>query len=274
MLLCIDASYILFYRIHALKTWYTHRSKEQATDELLVSDEFKQKLCKMIGICIATLCTLYKPAHILFAYDGHTNWRKQYDTEYKATRSYPQGVSQLFQYGVACLRAKGLESLGCQASHIIHESLEADDLIHYVVRKRNSQHHPNHLLETTIVANDYDYLPLLQYVDTVRIYNLKNKLLTLPPELSGDQYLQMKIILGDKSDNISSVLKRCGPKTATNLVTHAVLFNEKITNGDAEVQRKYERNRTLIDNRCVPEAYQKWMCTTLQPFWQTDDNDI
>ena len=244
MLLCIDASYLLFYRINALKTWHKHRSKEDADDDVMLSDEFKQKLCKMLHTCIVKLCKTYRPTQILFAYDGHLNWRKVYDTQYKATRNHQEAVLKLFQYGVSYL--KELDILCCPTYHIECDSLEADDLIHYVVRKRNTKQHLLTIMPTTILANDYDYLPLLEYTSTVHIVNLKNKTLTLPEHMNGEQYLLMKIILGDKSDNISSILKRCGPKTATKIALDKSLFNEKITNGNADVQKKYHHIHNYI----------------------------
>lgn len=267
MLLCIDASYLLFYRINALKVWFKHYSKEHATETDLMSEDFQHKLCKMIHTCVIKLCKTHKPSQILFAYDGHKNWRKIKDTEYKATRTQQKAITHLFQLGVSCL--KKVEILCCPTFHMEHEALEADDIIHYVVRKRNNIQHKEFALHTTIIANDYDYLPLLEYTSTVRIINLQKKVLTLPQQLSGEQYLLMKIIVGDKSDNIPSILKRCGIKTAMKIVVNDTLFSEKITHGDADVQKKFQHNQTLIDNRFVPKKYQTWMETHLQPFWIT-----
>ena len=265
MLLCIDASYLLFYRINALKSWHKHRTKENPTDTELLSDEFKQKLCKMLNTCIVKLCKEHKPSQILFAYDGHKNWRKQVDGQYKSTRTYQKSVLQLFQYGVSCL--KDMEFMCCPSAHMEHEALEADDLIHYVVRQRNDMTLHEQPLSTTIIANDYDYLPLLHYPSSVKIVNLKKKTLTLPVGVSGEQYLLMKIIMGDKSDNIPPVLKGYGTVRTTRLVTHETEFQDKIIHGDETIQQRFQQNQILIDNRMVPKQYKKWMQKHLEPFW-------
>lgn len=269
MLLCLDVSYILFYRINALKVWYKHREKEQPSEEVMLSDAFQQKLCKMIHTCIMKLCKTYKPSNILFAYDGHRNWRKKHDVQYKNTRSHQKAVLELFQRGILCM--KEIDMLCCPTYHIEHESLEADDLIHYVTRKRNDINVVSTPLQTTIIANDYDYLPLLEYASTVHIINLKNKRLTLPDHLTGEQYLRMKIILGDKSDNITSVLKRCGPKTAAKLATDQTIFHEKIEKGSNAVQEKFKHNQSLIDNRLVPIVLKEWMKNHLHVLWENNE---
>lgn len=37
-------------------------------------------------------------------------------------------------------------------------------------------------------------------------------------EVTADEFLLGKILMGDKSDNITQVLPKCGPKTALKLV--------------------------------------------------------
>ena len=100
-------------------------------------------------------------------------------------------------------------------------------LPHYV-----ADHPPTNVI---IIANDHDYLPLLDSPN-VRLLNLKSKNneLCLPVntvtdrQMTGEEYLQFKILVGDKSDNIPSVFKRCGKKTAMKLVADPTKLQERL----------------------------------------------
>ena len=69
-------------------------------------------------------------------------------------------------------------------------------------------------MKVIIIANDMDYLQLAG--PRVKLINLKYKYLTDNKKWSGnpEEDLFCKIVMGDKSDNIPSIFKKCGPKTA------------------------------------------------------------
>ena len=263
-LLCIDVSYLLFHRITALRTWHKHRTKEDATDDTLWSDEFKTKLIKRIDATLEQLCETHQPYLVLCGYDGHQNWRKQEYTDYKKGRKHDSGVLKLFQYGEQHIANNTLPIL-CPVHHVRHDALEADDFIHFTTRKCCADQPDT---QVVIIANDHDYLPLLGNPDhVVRLFSLKakNNELHLPintitqKPMTGDEYLQYKILIGDKSDNIPSVFKRCGKKTAMKLITDPQKLHEQFDKGGEASQVAYDRNTRLIDNRCVPEELREWM---------------
>ena len=72
---------------------------------------------------------------------------------------------------------------------------------------------------------------------------------------NGTKELFMKIFLGDKSDNIPSVFKRCGKKTLENLYANENLIDEKLKRENGYTQ--YELNRRLIDFNYIPDLYKK-----------------
>lgn len=263
-LLCIDVSYLLFHRITALRTWHKHRTMEDSTDDTLWSDEFKTKLIKRIDATLKQLCDTHQPYLVLCGYDGHKNWRKQEYTDYKKGRKHDSGVLKLFQYGEQHIANSTLPIL-CPVHHVHHEALEADDFIHFTARKCGAERPETSVV---IIANDYDYLPLLgNPAHDVRLFSLKNKNneLHLPTNtitqkpMTGDEYLQYKILLGDKSDNIPSVFKRCGKKTAMKLIANPSKLPELLDKGGEDSHTAYDRNKRLIDNRCVPEELRLWM---------------
>jgi len=60
-----------------------------------------------------------------------------------------------------------------------------------------------------------------------------------------------KIVSGDKSDNIESVFKRCGLKTAANLYDNKELFYKKLSE-DPFAKKIYDRNTKIINFNNIP----------------------
>ena len=61
-----------------------------------------------------------------------------------------------------------------------------------------------------------------------------------------------KILMGDSSDNIGGIMKKCGIKTAQKYNDNPELFNDLLDN-NPEIREKYEFNRTLMDFNCIPQ---------------------
>ena len=61
----------------------------------------------------------------------------------------------------------------------------------------------------------------------------------------------MKILTGDKSDNIKGVFKKCGPKTACKYYENKELFREKLKEDGA--MEGYLLNKKIIDFNEIPE---------------------
>ena len=104
-----------------------------------------------------------------------------------------------------------------------------------------------------IIANDMDYLQLAS--DSVKIINLKYKDLTESKKWSGNakKDLFCKIVIGDKSDDIPPIFKKCGPKTAIKYFENRDLFEEQLKKENA--YEKYQKNKKLIDFNEIPKEY-------------------
>jgi 5'-3' exonuclease len=59
--------------------------------------------------------------------------------------------------------------------------------------------------------------------------------------------------MGDPSDNIKSVLKKCGPKTALKCFNDREYFEERLKKENA--YGLYELNTTLVDFDEIPQHY-------------------
>ena len=244
----IDGSYFIFYRYYAVIAWWKIARKETPLCEKPFENEefvasFKRTFIKKIKEIPKKL--KIKDAEIFVAKDCPRNsiWRNEFIDDYKATRDYTNFHGKPF-FKLAydeLFTAAGI-------NHILyHPRLEADDCIAIASK---------HILNTcdnvkiTIITADQDYLQLVN--DNIDIFTLKFKPLRTDKNSSGDADCDLfcKIILGDSSDNIPRVFKKCGKKTALKLWNDKNSLNEKLEKENA--RERFERNKKLIDFKEIP----------------------
>ena len=275
-ILLIDSSYFIFYRIHALLTWWKLAHPECNQENILTipefQEKFKQSFSKKIKEMIKRL--QLEEYEMIIAKDCPRKmiWRNDYykllhyiniitpeelshfpnnknilvekyclesNNHYKGGRNNTLNVKPIFDL---VWREKLFELAGAKLI-VKHEYLEADDCIALLVKKYNQER------LITIITSDHDYLQLIS--ENVKIYTLKYKPLHCDdPKKS----LFIKCICGDKSDNIKGLFKRCGKKTAENYYQHPEVFQKKLLENNTSIQ--YLFNQYLIDFNFIPEKYQ------------------
>ena len=275
-ILLIDSSYFIFYRIHALLTWWKLANPESSQENILTIPEFQEKFklsfSKKIKELIKRLqLEKYK---IIIAKDCPRKmiWRNDYfkllhhidsilpeelldfpnnkdillqkysvesNEQYKGNRNNTLNVKPIFNL---VWQEKLFELAGANII-VQHEYLEADDCIALLVKKYNQER------LMTIITSDHDYLQLIS--KNINIYTLKYK-----PLISDDakKSLFIKCICGDKSDNIKGLFKRCGKKTAERYYENPELFQTKLVENN--VSQRYLLNQYLIDFNFIPLQYQ------------------
>ena len=91
-------------------------------------------------------------------------------------------------------------------------------------------------LDVVLIASDHDYLQ----IDGISQFNLEGKRIVRDlggTIVSAPEYLLGKILMGDKSDNICQVFKKCGPKTALKLVKDKEMLKQRLAESqDAQKQ--------------------------------------
>ena len=146
-----------------------------------------------------------------------------------------------------------LDYLKCLPVNIsIIDKIEADDTIAYLSNKLED--------EVIIYSADQDFLQLVN--NKVTVFSPIKKKFYKPQDVF-DQYglyphnfITMKCLMGDKSDNISPVFpQKRGKAKAKRYYNEREFFKEelKIYN----VEENYNRNRLLIDFNMIPENLQK-----------------
>ena len=249
----IDGSYFTFYRYFSLLNWWKNAHPEKTIDEPIGNEEFVGKFRKLF---VETIQQLPKKLKIdksikpitIVGKDcpRETIWRMANFKDYKANRTYDNGfmgapffkmvyAEELFQKG-------GAETI------LKYPTLEADDCIAISVKYILAKYETCTIY---IITSDKDYLQLIE--PRVKIFDLKFNNLAEQKSCTGnaEKDLFCKIVMGDSSDNIPSVIKKCGPKTALKCYDDSNYFEERLKKENA--YELYERNKKLVDFNCIPQ---------------------
>tara|TARA_B100001094_G_C18151447_1_gene783883 strand:- start:137 stop:967 length:831 start_codon:yes stop_codon:yes gene_type:complete len=262
-LLFIDASYLHFYRYYATITWFKSSKQLVPLPEnynWFENEIFMNKLKKLYLPSILKILKKQKLSipyeNFIFARDCSRKniWRTKLFPEYKIQRNKLYHSKEwkggpILNYLSSIYLPELQQKYGFQNIKI--NGLEADDIIACCVRHIQKTQ-PNRKLY--IITNDHDYLQLINSNTT--IYNLQNK--NLNNKSCGDpkKDLLLKIIVGDKSDNIPKCFKKCGNKTALKLINNPELLQKKLQE-NPQSKILFERNTQLIDFSYIPHELQE-----------------
>jgi 5'-3' exonuclease len=275
--LFIDGSYYVFYRFHSLYNWYKLSHQEENIDETLKepyeNEEFKEKYFNLFKSKLQEIPKKLKleKAIVYIGKDCPRKeiWRHKYIENYKGTRVIKENKNprQFFidVYEKEMFEESFREIVNSKRSKIDIkpekikllkcEKLEADDCIALMVNKIIEEEKD---YKITIITGDLDYLQLLKN-NKIEILNASLKPLKTERNSLGcyKKDLLMKIIVGDKSDNINGILKKCGKKTAEKIVNDETGKElEKILENE-EVKNKFIKNSLIIDFNSIPFELQQ-----------------
>jgi len=182
----------------------------------------------------------FNPVKLFFALEGHPKHRYELYSEYKANRIIKIASKQEAKDHVirsAEIIQKLLLSL--PVTLVQHPDFEADDIINTLCFNMKDE-------QIVICSSDTDCIQILQNnYSNCRLFNPIKKIFIEPPE---ENYVALKSLLGDKSDNIPSILT---PKKAEKTISNPELFKKFM---ELEENRaNFNINRQLIEFHKVPE---------------------
>ena len=249
--LFIDGSYFIFQRYHALQIWWKHAQKDGDLDKQdpFENEEFVEKYKSTFKSKIKELIKKLKlkSPKIIVGKDCKRKdiWRMKLLDSYKASRSDNKFIGNFF----SMVYEENL-FIDSGASMILsYDNLEADDCIalasKFILNNSNSVSD----VKITIITNDCDYLQLAS--DSIDIVNMQFKSIKCKINETPEKSLFFKIVIGDKSDNIPGVFKKCGVKTCEKYYNDKDLFNKQLEKENAF--EKFMLNKTLIDFNMIPE---------------------
>jgi 5'-3' exonuclease len=249
-ILFVDLSYLIFYKFYALLCW-CKISDGDTTNESLMLEKFARNL----EVGIYTLIRRYqvKWENVYLALDTPRDmiWRNAYFKDYKKNRGdqADQGPSafnpKVFTIAYETVLPAMQKKYGFHVLRVA--TAEADDIV-AVCHSYTRKHNP--MLDIYVITNDNDYVQLLD--EKTFIYNAQGKELKtrFTPEVLS-VFILWKVIKGDKSDNIPSIGRLIGDKTAFKLATDPAALEAKM-DANENMRRNFEMNKLLMDFRCIP----------------------
>jgi len=247
----VDGSYYSFYRYYALLNWW----KNAHPDEPLINPSENEKFVnKFKNIFVENLLSIpkklklhktTKPFLVVGKDCRRENiWRMKIFPKYKETRKRDNQVGGFFKM----IYQEDLFEKGGAKAILEHPNLEADDCIGLSVKYLINKYPECNIY---IITGDHDYLQLCS--DRVHLYNLTFKNIA-DKSSCGDAKndLEIKIIMGDTSDNIPSIFQKFGLKTAQKCIEDQEFFKKKMDN-NMKYYEQYELNKKLVDFDNIPE---------------------
>ena len=250
----VDTSYWIFYRYFAIIQWWGHSNPETPLTNPYENEEFVEKFMKTFSeslIGFKKKQKIHKKKTTIIAVRDcprKSIWRNALFSEYKGSRTKGDDFlggpffKHIYQDNNKLLCEAGAYAI------LQFPNLEADDII-ALTKNHIRQKYAD--AKIYIIANDHDYLQLLD--DNTEIVNFQNKFLKEGSKVFSEpqKNLFYKIVLGDKSDNIMPIFKKCGPKTCEKYYENNDLFLEALKKENA--YEKYELNKKLVDFRELPD---------------------
>jgi 5'-3' exonuclease len=229
----IDYSLICYNRVYALREDFKSMGYEILRPAILkkIFDYIKQ----------------FSPNTVYICCDEGDSWRKEIYPEYKSQRKAAREKSEIEwdKFFSITKDIKNEMKKFLPFKVISLKNIEADDIVSVLCRK-----YPEY--EKIIVTTDSDYKQLLLIPNT-RLFNPATEKEVKMDRAEIIRFLEQKILTGDKSDNISSVEKRLGPKTADKLLDSGELDTRLLE--DPVFREKYDLNKRLVDLSIIPKKY-------------------
>lgn len=273
-LILVDASFNSFYRFFATMRWYSLAHKDEFKNfkddpkyDWATNEVFRDKYEKMYFQSIENLLTkkITDDSIMIFCQDApqSTLWRhklivsKNETEQYKGERpdlEKKYNFKNLFKDTYYKIIPKFKKEKAYPIHQLKFKETEADDIIAsicmYIKEKQYKQ-------EIIIVSGDDDFTQLGR--ENVSILNFKKKKLIKFTENESQDKLRLKIIMGDKSDNIPSIFPKS--RKEINLKTRKAIKNsktymEKFFKENPDIENKYKLNEKLIDFKKIPKKIQ------------------
>jgi 5'-3' exonuclease len=229
---------------------------------------------------IFSLCTRFEADEVVLMVDSKENWRKKIHPEYKENRKESRDKQTDIDWNAffTAFREFVDEVKTYFPFYVLQvKYLEADDIAGILAREWQHK-------KKIIVTSDGDYLQLLKYNNIQLFDPIKNKFNKCDDPV---RQLKMKILMGDKGDNIPSIKPRVGEVTAARMVDNPdeikALFEDKtvsyvqdgkdVTMGD-EYKERYKKNMILIDLNKTPDVFVKLLMKTIKEYQMPTGKEI
>lgn len=230
---------------------------------------------------IFNMCKKFEATKVVLAVDSKDNWRKKLFPEYKEKRKENRETHEDIDWNEFFTAFQEFVSDVKQyfPFYVIQiKYMEADDVAAIIAREFQSE-------EKIIITSDSDYTQLLKY-NNVKIYDPMGMKFTECKD--PEKQLKIKIIMGDRGDNIPAIKPKVGEKTAEKLVNSPELLHEmfedktisykteegvEVSLGE-EYKKKYKRNKMLIDLEMIPDVFKQKVLSVMSEYNMPNGSEI
>lgn len=257
--LLVDSSYVSFHRFFSTLIWYNNiHPEDEVNDDYdwLENQVFMKHFDDTYMKNLLKFKNMYNIPfeNMIVVRDcpRETIWRMNLYPEYKANRkntcSYKNkkyNIGNIFKHIYNNLYPQLEKQYGFRILKV--ENAEADDII-AVLANKIRELDKNRLV--VIISNDNDYLQLVN--EKTLIWSLQHKLLNTKVETTAEEILLKKVLKGDDSDNIPSLVGNMSEKDFNEIIKDPKKLNEWL-NSHPDKKDAYMNNRKLIDFQYIPD---------------------
>lgn len=251
-LLILDGHNLIF------RTIFPAQSEVDKTD---MTDDTYIYWKTMFLACLKSTVEKFNPTDLIITFDSKESWRKKIYPDYKANRKAARDASKVdFKKFFAILQPfiEDLQKAFPNLKIISIEGVEGDDTIAVASEIFKGS--------ITIISTDKDLYQLLTRKNIRQYSPIEKKFVNV---LNPETFLNVKILGGDKNDNIPAIFPRCGLKTVEKLMREdfvTQLYNEEYVSQEnvrkmfvekyklepQAILENYKRNCQLIDFKYIP----------------------
>lgn len=194
----------------------------------------------------------FNPNKVILAYDSKPSWRYKVYSDYKANRKEARERTIIdFDkfFPIFDVFREQIKNTFTKIYTLNVENSEADDIIAILCRDVFKDD------DCVIISSDSDINQLI--TSRIRQYDpIKKKFVEC---INPKKNLDIKILTGDKSDNIPPVKKKIGIVTAEKILNNGL---DVFLKESDEIKSNYIRNKTLIDLDFIPLEIKKNIINT------------
>ena len=278
--LLVDSSYVSFHRFFSTLIWYNSiHPDEEINDDYdwlenhVFMKHFDETYMKNLIKFKNQYNIPFENMIVVRDCPRETIWRMNLYPEYKANRkntcSYKNkkyNIGNIFKHIYNNLYPQLEKQYGFKILKV--ENAEADDII-AVLANKIRELDKNRLV--VIISNDNDYLQLVN--EKTLIWSLQNKLLNTKVETTSEEILLKKILKGDDSDNIPSLVGNMSEKDVNELIKDEVKLNNWL-NSNPEKMESYNNNRRLIDFHYIPNEIKELIINECRDIFPVAEQEV
>lgn len=187
---------------------------------------------------------------LVFAMDDRVSksFRKDIYPEYKANRKLAKksyNIYKIHEYIMNVIFPE-LQVKDRYGYHMVKvPSAEGDDVIATIFRNLGSEYMFN-----VLIASDRDFLQL-ENVHQINLFGKEVLPIVAKTQISPKDYLLVKILVGDHSDNINQVFEKVGETKALKLINDREMLKKKLSESQ-DAAKQYILNEKLISFDRIP----------------------